>query len=224
MEEQNNRYISRDEINKVFSSLDGAGTVYALKTNNGNELPDRLTEGKDIDLLVLPDDIEKLRTALEGIGFHRIAAFKGTGNGYRFAYGLIENQIFRKNTPQGGLYVDADFALMCMSLQPKIWIPLDKAITRDAFANRVYNQELKCWELDEETRLIYLLARCVFDKHQFTDVYIREIEKRRALMNRRSVAEKLQKVFFRFTPRLISMLNAREYQNIFNAYITFQDY
>ena len=60
MEEQNNRYISRDEINKVFSSLDGAGTVYALKTNNGNELPDRLTEGKDIDLLVLPDDIENI--------------------------------------------------------------------------------------------------------------------------------------------------------------------
>lgn len=224
MKERKTNKIPRLEIESVFSHLNDSGITYALKTNNGNELPDDLQDGKDIDLLVSPDDIDLLRTTLGEIGFHRIAAFKGKENGYRFAYGLLENQIYEKKLKQGKLYLDADFALMCLSLQPKVWIPLDKVINQYALKNRVFNPDLNCWELDDETRLIYLLVRSVFDKHQFTDVYINEIEKRKSIFDQDSFNNKMSKVFYKFAPRLISLLKTQEYQDIYHEYITFSDY
>lgn len=208
----------------LFQCLNDTKLRYALETNNGDKLPDRLPDGKDIDILVEPDDCDRLMEAMLRAGFCRVAPFLGKENGYRFAYGLQQNLTFLKNISGMRLYIDVDTALMCLSLQPKIWIPLDKTITRKAFENRVFNKALNCWELDDETRLIYLLARAVFNKKKFSDIYIDEIEKRKELLDHPSVISSLEKIFFRFTPELIRLLKSGSYSKIRTRYILFEDY
>ena len=149
---------------------------------------------------------------------------KGRENGWTYSYGLIESQKWKKQGKKYDLSLDIYYQLMCSSLQPKIWVPLDRSINEDAMNNRVFNYNLKCWELDDETRLIYLIARSVFDKTRFTDAYVKEIEKKAYCYNNDSFINKMNKVFFNFTDNLLDLLKNKQYSEIIERYITFTGY
>lgn len=216
--------IPRDEILFVFQLFNDSKIEYALMTNNNDELPDNLLSGKDIDILVSPLQIELLDSILQKNNYIQIPHPKGKSNGWGFSYGSIEHQKWKKQWVEYDLELDIQFQLMCSSLQPNIWIPLDRSINEDAFKLRTFNSTLSCYELDDETRLIYLIARCVFDKNTFNDIYIKEIEKRSGLLSDKSFQIKMKKVFFNYSERIIQLLCEKKYNDIIHDYITFKNY
>ena len=81
--------IPRDEILSVFQLLNDSEIEYALMTNNDDELPDNLSSGKDIDILVSPHQIELLTAILRNDNYIQIPHPKGKSNGWGFSYGSI---------------------------------------------------------------------------------------------------------------------------------------
>lgn len=216
--------IPSNYIVEVFEMLNENDIEYALLTNNGDELPSKLESGKDIDIIIAPHHKCLLEETLTKYGYVRIPHPKGKENGWAFSYSLIESQEWRRQGLPFNLSIDVCFQLMCSSLQPKVWVPLDKIINNDVFVKRKYNEIINCWELDDETRLIYLIVRCVFDKNHFNDKYVEEIKKRADYYHQESFIAKLEKIFFRFTNELIELIEKEKFEEIIGNYITFDKY
>jgi hypothetical protein len=64
--------IDKNEIIRVFEQLNSSNLDYLLLRNINQELPGKLKEGKDIDLLVHKDDLEKWIPFFKTIGFNVI--------------------------------------------------------------------------------------------------------------------------------------------------------
>jgi hypothetical protein len=114
--------------------------------------------------------------------------------------------------------------LSCKSLTPRVWIPLDKKIQQSVWDNKIFDKEQNSWRMDDKNLLVYLLARCIFDKRIFSDLYIKEIENHKNLLNDDYVLEALHLVFFNFTPTLMKLLKIDMYKKIINEYISFKEY
>ena len=72
--------------------------------------------------------------------------------------------------------------------------------------------------------LLYLIVRSVFDKKEFKRKYIREIKKRRKLLERKEFKSLAQTVFFGFTPVLIELVKSEEYDKILGKYLSYSKY
>lgn len=217
-------YIPKELVQSFFHDINQFGIQYVLIKNVGGELPESLQDGKDIDILVLEEDKELFTQQMIQHDYQMQTHPLGIEHGWAFAYNLPEYQFWKKAGTEYELYIDAAFKLCCKSFMPKVWIPLDKKINEDIWKNRVWDEENQWWAMDEHTELIYLLVRCIFDKHEFSEVYIDEIEQRKHLLQDQQVIEKLRLVFFRFTDTLIRMVEAGEYKSIIQNYIAFSDY
>lgn len=217
-------YIPNELISDFFRDINQFGIQYVLIKNIGGELPDHLINGKDIDILVLEKDKNIFEKKMQKSGYSMVTHPLGVANGWSFAYNLPEYQFWKKKDTEFELYIDASFKLCCKSFMPKVWIPLDKKINKDIWKNRLWDEKNEWWILDEKTELIYLLVRCIFDKHVFSEVYISEIERRKELLSESEVIEKLRLIFFRFTETLVDLVKKGQYESIIEQYITFCDY
>lgn len=212
---------------ELFDQLNASGVRYALIKNINSELPDRLPDGKDIDILVHENGMELFERRMSDIGFKIITHPWGKGKGWSFAYGLNECTFWEKQNISCHFYIDVCEKLMCKSLTPNVWIPLDRSVNQFAWGHLEYvqaNAEHGWWILSREAVFPYLIARCVFDKHGFPTGYITEIRKNIDLIRNNDVLQRLEKIFFSYTPRLISLLDQGRFADIFSDYITFANY
>lgn len=207
-----------------FKTLNKENVQYMLIKNIGKELPHNLKDGKDIDIIVKLEDREHFSKIMGANGYLFRLPPLGTNGGWKFGYQLPEYQFWQKSKIEQTLYIDACFKLMCKSLTPKFWVPLDETINKRAWKEKQWNEELKCWQLDEKTLFVYLFARCVFDKKTFSPVYITEIEERKNLINDTEVYAMLKTLFYNFADTLIDMVKKSEYEKIIHKYITFKNY
>lgn len=217
-------YIPREQIDGFFQNINSFGISYVLIKNMDDELPAHLENGKDIDILVKEEDKDLFVQKMLEKRYQPCIPPCGCENGWSFAYGLPEYQFWKKNLEEYEVYIDACFKLCCKSLTPKVWIPLDKRINNDIWKQRVWNEKQSWYELDEKTEIIYLIVRSIFDKHIFSNVYKKEIEKRKYLLQECDVREKLQLVFFHFTDTLIEMTLNGRYEEIIQKYLSFTEY
>jgi hypothetical protein len=217
-------FIPRQYVEDFFNMLNEHSVNYALIKNIGNELPEKLPEGKDIDILVHPESKQLFENIMLDNNYHTHTPPLGISNGWNFGYGLPEYQFWKKENIPCDFYIDASFALCCKSLVPKTWIPLDRKINENVWGNKVFDKQNNCWKIDDRNLLVYLLVRCIFDKQYFSEAYIQEIEKLEELLFDSYVQEALKLVFFKFTPKLIELLKDRKYASAINEYISFKEY
>ncbi|MDE7313086.1 MAG: nucleotidyltransferase family protein [Eubacterium sp.] len=219
-------YIKKEFICAFFHALnhDCQAVRYVLIKNINGELPERLKDGKDIDLLVKEEDHEAFAEFMRTHGFRKTKHPLGRKNGWNFAYQLPESEFWKKQHIDCNFYIDVSFRLCCKSLTPKTWIPLDACINEDVWRHRVWDEKNNWWAMDDETTLLYLIVRSIFDKREFQEGYIRGIEERLACLDYADTQRKLRKVFFRYTPRLTEQIKAKNYSSLIEDYLTFADY
>lgn len=198
-------FYKAEDVYSLFKFLNDYEINYILTKNIAEELPDKLNIGKDIDLIVHPKDYEKFQILLQRVGYKRIVHPYGKERGWDFMYGAHEN-LFMTN-PVTGLIVDAYAELCTKSIAINAWLPLDKVIQKSIWEDKVWDVANRCWIMDDETMVVYLLTRSVFEKNEFSTVYIREIEKRKHLLVRPTARQKLEKIFFKFTDTLLEKVN-----------------
>jgi len=217
-------YLPKIYIDRLFLALNEAGVSYILMKNIGNELPDKLSIEKDVDIFVFPESKELFENTISSIGFKLIIHPFGKETGWIFAYGVDEFQFWQLEEDGYIFNVDVMFAISCRSMYPKVWMPLDKLINESTVKNKVFDELNGWWIMDEKNMLIYLIVRSVFDKSNFTPEYIPEIEKRKNLLSDEYVKSALGLVFFAFTPKLIELIQKGLYNSIVEEHITFKEY
>lgn len=219
-------YINKECIYSFFQQLnrDCPAVRYVLIKNINGELPERLKDGKDIDLLVKAEDREAFAEFMHTHGFQRKTPPLGRKNGWNFAYQLPEYEFWKKLNVNYNFYIDISFRLCCKSLTPKTWIPLDACINEDLWKQRVWDEKNNWWIMDDETTLLYLIVRSIFDKREFSEGYINGIEERLAFLDCERTQRKLRKVFFQYATRLTEQIRAKNYNGLIEDYLTFTDY
>ena len=124
--------VAEEDINKVFSFLNTNHIRYLLLRNIGNELPNNFLKGKDIDILVNPDDKQKLIAALEKSNWIKSIHPWDFGKNFVFLYSMDQFIMYSLN----GIHLDICFQLCCRSLNAGEWFPLDSLIQEDAFSKK----------------------------------------------------------------------------------------
>ena len=214
-------YIDPAAVKSFFRLLESSDIDYVLIKNVGGELPNKLKKNKDIDILVKDRDEERFTSLMLSSGFEGITHPHSHRGGWCLAYGASDIASFKNND---FLTVDVCSKLCLKSLMGNIWIPIDKYINDRVWKNKIWDLSNGWWALDDETLLVYLVSRCVFDKGAFNQSYVEEIESRAELLHRDEVQEMLRMVFFRFKDKLIEMLADKLYDSIVESYISFNSY
>lgn len=217
-------YIEETVVMEFFELLDREQIRYVLIKNINGELPKRLKDGKDIDILVKLSDRKKFTEVMSQNGFLKRIPPLGKDNGYRFGYQLPEYQFWQKGGIQQTFYIDACFKLMCKSLTPRYWVPLDEMINERIWNEKVWDDQLQCWCVDEKTLLVYLLARSVFDKRTFSETYRIEIDKRKELLKDKEVQSMLQTIFYKYTKTITQYVLESKYEIIIPNYLKYTEY
>ncbi len=217
-------FIPAQIINDFFENLNKSNIDYVLLRNMSDELPNSLENGKDIDILVKENQIANFQHFMKTHNFRKSTYPYGKARGWCMTYKLPEPQTWLLKNTKYIFKIDATFKMKCRSITPKVLIPLDNCINEDVWKNKLFDEKKNWWILDDETTLIHILSRAIFDKKEFKPDYISEIEKRKALLKNDSVRYKLSKVFFKYTDLLISQVENGSYENIVNNYLTFKEY
>lgn len=214
--------IKYNDIINIFQNLNLSKMEYLLIRNINNELPYRLKKNKDIDLLVKKCDIKKINEFFRNNGYYKIN-HPYENNIYLYGADRFCNYYNSNN----GILFDLHFQILVRSLDAGQWIPIDKIIQKSAWQSKRYEkkkEDFEYWTLGFEDEYCVLIARSIFDKKEFQDVYINRIEELYNKINPNDVFERLSKIFFKFTPYLIEYLSNKEYNSIINNYISFKEY
>lgn len=213
--------IEKRNIIKIFDSLNSSKVEYILIRNINSELPCCLQAGKDIDILVKNSDSKSLEN------FFKKNCFCEISHPHRkdtFLYGVDKFRHFHNKTSD--ILFDLNFQLACRSLNAGEWIPLDQSVQESAWKNRrfIENEGLAHWVLSYEDEFIMLIARSVFDKREFKEGYIKRMEELWPLVSKDDITEKLSKIFFKYTLKLLGYLKSHAYADIIKNYIKFREY
>lgn len=217
-------YINRDMIVSFFKALNDSGLRYALIRNTGGELPDRLLDGKDIDILIHHEDIEEFMKLMKQENFQKKIPPFGKLAGWQLAYQMHDFLFYKKKDSSYQFYIDVCQELCCHSTMPNVWIPLDKKIQEDAWEYRWFDKEKGWWSLDDRTSFIAYLVKAIFDKRQFNPGYIESIKSGCCLLDDAMTRERLELIFFKYTDRLIEMLRREAFDKIVADYYGYREY
>lgn len=216
--------IDRKYIDKLLMGLNSSEIQYVLIKNIANELPLNLKNGKDVDICVREEDARKLEQCLLDMGFIQIIHPLGPSVGWSFYYGLPVHQMWKLENCPYDFRIDISFKISCVSFSQCAWVPLDLYFQEYMWNNKVWDENNKWWIMDVNSRFVYYFVRCVFDKKNFSDAYIKEIEISKPLIDMNIVTLLFEKVFFKFTKRLFKLIEERRYEIIIEEYIRFKDY
>ena len=219
-----NDMIPKKYMVDFFKMLESEKIRYLLISNIVGGLPDKFQSCKPIDIIVNLEDRDRFSVCMRKHGFLFRLPAEGRNAGWRFAYQLPEYQSWQSGGVRHVFWINACFKLMCKSLSPKFWIPLDDSIQQCAWSEKEWNEDIGCWQLGERTLFVYVITHCVFDERFFHASDIAEIEKRKHLFGDMKVRVLLQTVFFRFADTLVQLLRDEAYESIIQRYLTFTDY
>jgi hypothetical protein len=213
--------IPSHHIVAILSTLACSDIPYRLLRNIGNELPDRLKKGKDIDILIHWDDKEKVDRFLKQNSFQKVSHPLRKD---KFLYGVHPFQFYKHTSVN--VFIDCHFELACRSLNQGEWIPLDHRIQQQAWSECSPHRlgGIVVAGLPHVCECLHILTRCVFDKRYFNDNYIGRIEELAEILSDPELLEVFQPVFFRFSGTLLQLIRAKRYDEIISAHLGFMEY
>ncbi len=116
------------------------------------------------------------------------------------------------------------FKLSCRSTLNGAWVPLERSINDTVLENAVIDVNTGLRVLAADDAVCYLLADCIYTKKFFP------YEKRKTILQKLEKAdkdilnEKLSKIFFKFSEKLLGMVEREEFDEIIPAYFAFARY
>ena len=212
--------VNQSDVLNVFRCLNSSGVDWLLLRNTGDELPNNLAEGKDIDILVRPDDRDRMITHLVSNSFYTI---RHPYDEDIKLYGIHDFDMLKTDA---NLLLDINYEIACRSTDGGQWIPLDKEIQESVWCNRIVKSmagEDISMPSDEDL-FVTTLARCVFVKRSFTQWHRKKLSELFERVGLSGAAQKLPLVFFAYSQRLLNLIQGERYDEIVEDYLSFADY
>ena len=219
VEKQMNFYAC-EAIIQAFAKLNNSSIRYLLLRNPGDELPSKLEFGKDIDLLIHPNDIHTLQRKMQAIGFKKIK------HPLRRDTKLYNINQFEMYINKDGIYLDCNFEIVCRSLNKGEWIPLDATIQTSAWENMQQrsNHGIIYNGLSYDDDFVCMVTRCLLDKRKFPKNYAHSLSMLLPLIDEDKVRQRLKTVFFSFSDVLFNNVKTQNYTSLFNDYLSYSNY
>ena len=139
-----------------------------------------------------------------------------------FGYGYIYQMIPFKMYELDHVFIEVFFQLPCMSLTPKIWIPLDKAIQARLWKEDILDGNYHV--ADPLCQYIFRLTWAIFKKGNFDSEDITFLVENENVLDNSELSQLLKKVFFNYSEELINRLKKRNFQSLIIEYYKFNDY
>lgn len=212
-------YSDSKEIIDFFNQLEKKGIGYCVLRDVDNCIPYKISESKDIDIIILSEDMEKFHKLMKTMHFKKQRHPWDFSNNFVFLYAMDKFEFYVR----AGIHIDICYQMACRSTDHGEWVPLDQVIQKSIWKNKV-KDEYGIYRLSPEDELIHLLTRCIFDKKIFENNYVVCIKKLLAVVNMDEVRQKLSLVFFKYTNRLIEQIQKEKYDCIYTNYLKFEDY
>lgn len=214
--------IDKNRIIELFLHLNSSKLDYLLLRNIDDELPSNLKKGKDIDLLVQKIDLDKWIKFLTSINF-------------KIVQHPLKNDVFLYETDpfvflkqkESGIIIDLNFQLCVRSLDKGQWIPLDQSVQDSSWKNKRFDRvtnDFTYATLGYNDEFITHIARSVFDKKEFQKGYIKRIIELLSKIDLDDVEQKMNLIFFKYTPFLLDQIKKHEFDSILSNYLAFKDY
>ncbi len=180
------------------------------------EIPYAVLDEEDstVRILISEDSRELFKKLAAKMGWKKIKDKSGD----LYLYGMRHFLYYSCN----GIMLIACCQLACRSTLNNGWVPLDRRINGQALENSRKKEKI-CY-LGAEDELCYLTAKCVYTKKKFNDNDIERIEACMSVVDREMLIPKLEGVFFRFTDRMLQMLDRKEYADIVASLLCFAEY
>lgn len=212
--------INPDAILDIFRILNESGINYVLLRNIDCELPNKFKGNKDIDILVKQEEKKMFYNLMKINKWRKCPHPLDLAGDFTFLYAMDRFDFFTKK----GINLDICYQLSCKSTNAGEWMPLDQFINNSVWENRKINKDYGWYEMSREDELVHLLTRCIFDKKTFSSNYIIRIEDLFRDIDINKFIERIELVFFKFTPYLLKHIENKRYQIIRNEYLKFIDY
>lgn len=208
------------EILNFFSNLNNSGINYLLLRNTANEMPSKLKKNKDIDLWISYDHRPLLINFFKKYNFIKI---RHPLRKLDRLYGINEFEMY-KNSAE--LLIDINYQICVKSLSKIHLVPLDDFIQKNIFKNKkkIYFDQIPINHMGDNEYLVSIIARQIYDKENFDDWAMNEINRLMPVCNVNIVYKYLKLIFFKFTDDLIKMINKKQFKLIKTNYIRFQKY
>lgn len=173
---------------------------------------------KIVTLLISPDDSKEFDKFAKGNGMRKLEHPFGKRHGYQFLYQMKEFKIYEKQ----GQYYEVYYQLPCVSLTPKMWMPLDRKIQQSVWESFRSEKSLKY--VSNEEYFIYRLVRAIFEKKCFDDQDREYFVSKKEIVKSETLQQKLSVVLFKFAPTILGMIEAEELDSIIDYYYSSKAY
>ena len=177
-------------------------------------------EKQYVDMFVHPNDNKKYLKLLKHLNYKEITPL---AREYAFIYKLKPDVSYI--SPEG-VTIHSACQMSCVSLSnlSKCKLPLDNSIQKSLWKNKIWDAEQKYWKICLEDHLIQILTKCVFNQKEFDKQSIQWIEECGVDLDNAELVQKLEGVFFFFTPELILHIKEKRFDKIIYDYRTLRNY
>lgn len=197
-------------IKTTFEKIDEFSEGNFLVLRNFDHIPNQSSHQNDIDVLC-PIDIRKPMTDL-GYKYHL--------DKNEYLYEAKPHTHFTNNSID--VHFDVVEGLYYKSLaDPKIFVNINEQVVTLMLQRK--EKTSKCWMYQPAPvdLLFHLICHSIFDKRTVTDRYQDQINSLYAQCDKEDLRELAKMVFFKFTDRLMEILDTKSLKDLFNQYRTF---
>ena len=192
-----------DAVKQLWEQLNKSGFKYAALD----------MDDKQLRILVSPKDKDEVKKLLL-----RLKWRKEKGPEEIYLYGMGHFSYFEKD----GISLTVCYQVACRSTLHGEWVPLDRKINNFALTNVRSVDGVS--RLCPEDELCYLLAKCVYTEKGFSNEDQTSIKKAIDSIDNDALMPKLEGVFFKFSPRILTMAKDGRFDEIIPALWRFGEY
>lgn len=178
-------------------------------------------EENDIDILTKYNHLDHLKKIFKKFNFLTYTDSKYTNN---YLYKSIPHTHFYNKDKD--LNFDICFDISYRSINNYEFIPINDEQLEFIWSNKIKidREDFYHFQMDDYSQIIHLICHCVFDKNKFSDYYQNKISEIFNKIDRNVFLKMVDPIFYRFRNNLYELIQKKNFNHIFNEYLSFKDY
>ena len=205
-------------LKKIFEKFEYEKIKFVVLRNH-EEIPERLSLDNDLDLLIEHKNISSIKKIL-------------LRNNFKHKRKLLDTDTYLyKSKPhihfydyKNKIHLDIVNNLSYRSPNNNEWISVHEKIQKSLWKNLIKTNELWLYKPSNKDLLLHIICHCIFDKKNINYKYQAKIKYLFRNCDTVEIKDLLGLVFFKFTDKLISMINNNNMEVIVKEYFAFSDY
>lgn len=209
-------------LHQIISEFNNNNFDFIILRKSECLIEKKINDNDDIDILLNLRNRSNLKNFLKKKKFIH---YQDSAMKFIYLYSSIPHDHYfdKKNK----IHFDIAYDISYKSPNQGEIIPIDDNHALDYWSQKIrIDLDKNCYIhcLNKEHLLEHILCHCIFDKKKINNYYHSQIISLYKQVNKKILTNNLERIFFKFSKRLIELLDKEELENIYEKYITFREY